>query len=97
MSSVLKKSAEVLKLQNEYQMEKLRIKEAYDRQVEEEVERWIESNKTVDDRDFLPEMRRHNRRVCAINTKREKHLEILKDILVLNLQVVKIQQEGGVI
>lgn len=97
MSSVLKESAEVLKFQNEYQMEKLRIAEAYDAEVDAEVEKWLATKKTVGIRRFLPEMRRHNRRVCAINTKREMHLEILKDILLLNFRIVKLKQEGGVI
>ena len=92
--SILKNSAEVLKLENEYQMEKLRVAQAYDRMVDEEVERWLAGNRTVADCDFLPEMKRHNKRVIDINKRREKHLAALKERLLASFRIVKLQQQS---
>lgn len=97
MSSILKRSAAVLKLQNEYQMDKLKASIAYDNEVEAEVERWHEVYMQLADCDFLPEMKRHNKRVIDINKRREKHLKALKDRLLVSLRVVKLQQQGGMI
>lgn len=92
--SILKNSAEVLKLENEYQMEKLRVAQAYDRLVDEEVERWLAGNRTVADCDFLPEMKRHNKRVIDINRRRDNHLKALKDQFLASCRVLKLQKQG---
>lgn len=92
--SALRKTAEVLKLQNDYQMEKLRVSMAYDKLVGEEVERWLAGNRTVADCDFLPEMKRHNKRVIDINRRRDNHLKALKDLFLASCRVLKLQKQG---
>lgn len=94
MSATLRGTAEALKLQNDYQMEKLRVSMAYDRLVDEEVERWLAGNRTVSDSDFLPEMKMHNKRVIDINKRREKHLAALKERLLASFRIVKLQQQS---
>ncbi len=94
MSKVLKRSAEVLKIENEYQIERLRVSQAYDRMIDEEVERWLAGNRKADDCDFLPEMRSHNKRVIDINRRRDKHLAALKERMLASLRIIQILQQS---
>ena len=94
--SILKNSAEVLKLENEYQMEKLKIAMAADEEVDREVEKWLSIKATINDADFIPEMKKHNRRIIDINRRRTNKLAELKERLLASFHTIKLQQGGAI-